>query len=329
MDSWANDSFRDAIAHLAHSGRTDLASDLSRILDATDLSENEIFRSADVEDIARELVEVDTMNGLNAVLNRARIAFSVEHCTFHVVKEATANYFKTQVITTYPKDWIKRYLEANFQSIDPIMATCHEYCTSFYWDSIDISAPIVTAFMKEAKSFGIGAAGYTSITHTESGDIFGISVCCSENPLTFRERFDKVLSDFTTISAYMSDAFIAAAGVGDFDIARPSDDQLRVLRGIAEGMSWEELKAMEMCYGSFHTVSKSICKLFRSATLMQAAVQAARLGLIDSARLSENNIFSSSSLRGITQSSEPKDITSLKSYLNKCNTQINKDLSSA
>lgn len=314
MNSWANDSLREAIDCLARSGHVDLASDLSRIYVSTDLSVDEIFRSTSVEAIADALIEVDSLADLNNAMRAAIAAFGVTHCTFHVVKEARASFFRTQALTTYPKEWIHRYVEAGFQKIDPVMAACEKGPPGFYWDALDTSAPIVATFMKEALRCGVGPSGYTSITRVESGDVFAVSVCSSLDAGMFREGFEGLLQDFEVLSFYLSEAFVAVAGTGAVENTRPTDDQLRVLRGIAEGMSWEELERMEMRYGSFKTVSKSLRTMFHATTLMQAAVQAARIGLIDTAPFNTNNVLSSVSQQSVASIARSDNVASLRRY---------------
>ena len=60
-------------------------------------------------------------------------------------------------------------------------------------------------------------------------------------------------------------------------------------------MTWEETIATELRSGSFKTVAQSICKTFETDTVIQAAIYAARLGLLDNAPFAVGNIFTSSS----------------------------------
>lgn len=295
MHSWAQSSLREAIDLLARSGRADLASDLDRVMEVADLERIEIMRSAETDELADLLVDIDSISDLNDALERMTRIFEVDHCTFHVIRESRRHIFRTQVVTTYPKDWVERYVSAGFQTVDPVMAQCRDAREGFYWDALDLASPIVRNFMAEAQRHGIGPSGYTEIVASEDHGVFGVSVTASEDPTRFRDRFTSLLPDFRLISSYVARAFIGAASPSAPDESHLSDAHLKLLRAIAEGVTLEELRETDFRYGSFQTMEKAVCRIFGARTLMQAAVIAGRLGLLDSVQLTSGSIFTSAS----------------------------------
>jgi hypothetical protein len=71
----------------------------------------------------------------------------------------------------------------------------------------------------------------------------------------------------------------------------PTADQLAILRAVAMGADEKELRAGKYLYGSYTTLERSICSLFRTRTVAQAAVVAARIGLLTNSPLTKADIM--------------------------------------
>jgi hypothetical protein len=110
MIGWVQASLYEAIDCLARGGKNDLASDLSRLLNTLDFDDLEVFRSPVSEAIADALLEATTFPDLVDLLKRFSEAIGVAHCTLHVVNEVPSTAFSTRALTTYPDDWVTKYV---------------------------------------------------------------------------------------------------------------------------------------------------------------------------------------------------------------------------
>lgn len=281
MENWASESLRECIDLLAKTGRNDLASDLDRLMQVSDLQHTEILRSAEADEIANMLVEADQLSDLLDILREMLHVFDVAHCTFTVSKEQRAEFYRTKVLTTYPDAWIGRYVQQNYHTIDPVVPALRSSRLSFYWDTLDFSAPVCAAFQADAAACGVGPSGYSVPILSENGDIFGISVASPLAAGEFRDRFDRLEQDFLTLAGYFGDAFWRLAAESRSTDFSPNRDHLMVLRAIAMGASEDDLRALTFEHGSLDTVEASLKSVFQTKTMAQAAVIAARLGLLD------------------------------------------------
>ena len=70
---------------------------------------------------------------------------------------------------------------------------------------------------------------------------------------------------------------------------------MSILRAVAMGADEDELRTGRYLYGSYSTLERSICSLFRTKTVAQAAIVAARVGLLTNAPLTKSDIMVGSS----------------------------------
>jgi hypothetical protein len=295
MDGWICGAMREAIELLVDSGRQDIASDLNRVLSSLDFEQFEIMRNTYADEIADEILEVGALPDLLNVLKKLSCFMATSHCTIHVVSEVTPASFSTRVATTYPEEWISRYLERRYYFIDPVIEACRTQTGGFFWEHLNTSGPILEHFWNDAKHFGVGTSGYSITVDTECGNRLAVSVSSTEERVSFRTTFERHRTDLASLAVLLSESFASLASESRPMSFNLTDDQMMVLRAIAKGARESDLKNMTFLYGSFATIERSICDLFRTRTIAQAAVFAAKIGLFDNAPLTKADVMTSSS----------------------------------
>lgn len=294
MNSWAEEAVRDAIEMAARAGRNDLASDLGRILSTIGFEDLDIMRNPDADPLADEILEAASISELIDVFRRLAGLMKVRHCTMHVVTEAASTNFTTKALTTYPEEWITRYVDRRYFQVDPVIHACRQDQKSFFWHELESSNPVVRTFWEDAKTYGIGPSGFTLSIITERGDQLALSVSDAAPSHEFAESFSRHVSDLFGLGIFLADAFCRLASKSLPKIFNPTDDQIMVLRAIAEGVEEEDLEKRNYLFGSYKTVKRSIITLFQTNTVAQAAVLAARIGLFDNAPLTKADILAAS-----------------------------------
>jgi hypothetical protein len=291
MIGWVEASLYESIDCLARAGKNHLASDLGRLLVCLDFDDIEVLRSPVAERVADALLEASTFPDLVELLKVFSEAIGVTHCTLHVVSETPSSSFSTRALTTYPEDWVARYVDRRYFAVDPVSRQSRSCETGFFWESLDVSNPQVRAFCQDAKAHGVGPSGYTLPITTERGDKIAISVSGGEDRDGFRATIQHFEADLLTVGFCLTEAFSRLASderPADF---APTDDQLSILRSVAMGVREEELRMRSYLYGSYSTLERSICSLFRTKTIAQAAVVAARVGLLTNSPITKADIL--------------------------------------
>ena len=287
-------SMREAVDLIARAGRNDLASDLNRILAAVDFDDLEVLRCPGSDRIADEILEAASFSELIGLLGGLSETLGVSHSTLHVISEAPSTNFTTKVLTTYPEEWITRYVNRRYSFLDPVGRACLTTEQGFFWDSLDHSALPLRTFWADAAAHGVGPSGFTLPITTERGDKLAISLCSAEEEEPFRARLQRCHSDLFSLGIFLCDAFCRLASDDRPASFNPTDDQLTILRAISMGVDEAELGQRSYQYGSYKTLQRSICALFRTKTVAQAAILAARIGLLAEAPLTKADILTSS-----------------------------------
>ena len=295
MRGWSEGAMREAVEVLVRIGRSDLASDIDRILAKIDFDDLEVFRSPGLDSIADGILDASSISELSNLLEQLALVMGCDHCTLHVISEAATTNFSTRVLTTYPASWISRYVDRRYATLDPVSRMCVIADHGFFWDGLDQSAPAVRAFWSDSVAHGIGPSGYTLPLVTERGDKLAVSIASRVPAEAFRHRIDRFASDLFSLGIFLADALCRLASDDRPSSFRPTDDQLTILRAIAMGADEAELRSRSYQYGSYVTLERSICTLFCTRTVAQAAVLAARIGLLADAPLTSTDILATSS----------------------------------
>jgi hypothetical protein len=291
MIGWVQASLYDAIDCLARAGKNHLASDLGRLLASLDFDDIDILRSPVSERVADALLEATTFPDLVELLKEFAEAIGVTHCTLHVVRETPTSSFSTRALTTYPEEWVARYVDRRYFTVDPVYRASLACEAAYFWEDLDVSNPSVRAFCQDARAHGVGPAGYTVPIMTERGDKIAISVSAADDREGLRDTIRHFEADLLTVGFSLTEAFSRLASderPADFT---PTDDQLSILRAVAMGADEAELRSRTYLYGSYVTLERSICSLFRTRTVAQAAVVAARVGLLTNSPITKADIL--------------------------------------
>jgi hypothetical protein len=291
MIGWVQASLYESIDCLARAGKNHLASDLGRLLASLDFEDLEVLRSPVSERVADALLEATTFPDLVDLLREFAEAIGVAHCTLHVVRETPTSSFSTRALTTYPEDWVSRYVDRRYFTVDPVYRHSLTCETGYFWEDLDVSNPQVRAFCQDAKAHGVGPAGFTLPIITERGDRIAVSVSAAEDREGLRDAIRHFESDLITVGFSLTEAFSRLASDDRPADFTPTDDQLSILRAVAMGADEAELRSRNYLYGSYITLERSICALFRTKTVAQAAVVAARVGLLTNSPITKADIL--------------------------------------
>jgi hypothetical protein len=295
---WAERSMKEAIHLLDQTGRDDLASDLRRLLTVIPFEDLEVLRSPLLDRIATEIAEATSLLDLAELLARISEALGVAHVTLHVISEAPLTNFSTKVLTTYPNRWVTRYVDRRHFLVDPVHRACLSGETGFFWSGLERSAPVLRSFWADAIAHGIGPSGYTQLLTSERGDRLALSICSEEEETQFRDRILRNESDLFCLGIFLTEVFSRLASDHRPTAFNPTDDQFAILRAVATGVDEAELEHRTYQYGSYKTLKRSICELFHTKTVAQAAVLAARIGLLADAPLTKADILANLNASG-------------------------------
>lgn len=293
MSTWIESSIEDAIVALTRAGDSEIAASLLRLLDEPELKTIQLYKNPAVADIADAVFDSDSLDDLYDRLKDVVAIFGINHCTIHCVRERTAAFLPTKVLTTFSQDWSAEYVQKRYWTLDPVIARCLAGGGVFFWDELDCQqSPAVKAFMQVAAGRGVGPSGITLATDNAYGATIAVSFASKEDPVAFRRAFTPKLSDFTDIAGLLVEVFsdVGCQKSGVLNDAL-TDDQFKVLRAVATGRTMAEIDAFHFTYGSLATIEKSILMNLGARTLAQAAAIATKRGLLEDLPYYEEDIY--------------------------------------
>ncbi len=89
-----------------------------------------------------------------------RDIYGVSHLTYHHAQTVTGTVDAPFVRTTYPAEWVARYLLKGYVAIDPIVREGMQRSLPFLWSDVE-STPEVMEMLTDAFRHGLGSNGYS------------------------------------------------------------------------------------------------------------------------------------------------------------------------
>jgi DNA-binding CsgD family transcriptional regulator len=105
----------------------------------------------------------------DAITRSKSVEFSVEtvrsmyrlhHVTFHLGHTAVENIDAPFVKTTYPAEWVSRYLLKRYFLVDPVVREGFKRRLPFAWDELQLT-PEAAELIEDAQKHGVGSYGYS------------------------------------------------------------------------------------------------------------------------------------------------------------------------
>lgn len=118
------------------------------------------------------------LDELQAVSERLRDHFEVDHLVYHWVSSAGEQYG----CGTYSDAWVQRYLEKDYLRVDPVIQGCYQRFHPVDWKHLDWTSKAARAFRKDALAHGVGNQGYSVPIRGPNGQfaLFTVSHNCSD-----------------------------------------------------------------------------------------------------------------------------------------------------
>lgn len=134
--------------------------------------------TAHLEPILEELETADALEAIQAASERLRDLLEIKHIAYHWVDAGGDQYGAG----TYSLEWQQRYVEQNYQRIDPVIAGCFQRFHPVDWKRLDWSSKAARGFLAEAQEYGIGTQGFSVPIRGPNGQfaLFTANHTCSD-----------------------------------------------------------------------------------------------------------------------------------------------------
>lgn len=130
-------------------------------------SNGQCMRLSFAEDFARELVEIETSEGLEEALKRTSRYLGFDHFALSLEARTSMDKPPEVLIHDYPDAWAKVYINFDLGGMDPVRRACDKSFCGFTWQNIENMIPMTRGdrqMLAVGRECGIGD-GYTIPRH--------------------------------------------------------------------------------------------------------------------------------------------------------------------
>jgi len=228
-------------------------------------------------EVSATVDEISTLEQLEDFVRKIVQAYDLKHAVYYLPGMPGQEHVKPLSIITYPPDWVKRYFEADYIGVDPVVAEGFVNLLPLDWGTLNKRAPRVKQLFGESVDFGIGRQGITFPIRGPKGDSALFSVTSDLPDSDWAAAKKTYVRDFQILAHTIHAKAMLVSGArkaGDWArltprerecltwcaVGRTSEDVATIL-GISEGVVRIHLQSAQHklnCLNRTHTVAKAI-----------------------------------------------------------------------
>ncbi|WP_265518402.1 autoinducer binding domain-containing protein [Nitratireductor luteus] len=119
--------------------------------------------------VGAELVGlIEDCNSVGNAVFGVRDRLAVEHVTYHCIARYPGHLHAPYIRSTYPAEWIARYVLEDYLNIDPVVLFGFETARPFFWHQLSLT-PRQRELMQDSLTHGLGDAGIPSPLSADQG----------------------------------------------------------------------------------------------------------------------------------------------------------------
>lgn len=149
-----------------------------------------------LEAILERLQTTKAIEELQVWAHELRDCLKVAHIVYHTVKQNGENVGAF----TYDIDWVRRYIQNDYKSIDPVVLGAVRRFHPIDWKTLDWSSSHARTFMREAISAGVGNQGWSIPIWGPNGEFAMFTVNDRASDVEWERTTRERAKDFLLIS---------------------------------------------------------------------------------------------------------------------------------
>ena len=230
----------------------------------------------------RAIERAGSVAELSGVLFELRDQSGLAHLVYHATRVPAFEKINPLLLLTYDDTWVKRYLERDYFSIDPVVRAGSKSFLPIDWLSVDHSSNDARRFFAEAESYGVGRHGFTLPIRGLAGEraLFTITANVTDEHW-HRWRFSH-LRDFHLLAQYFHDRAMHLADLRSNATVRPlSPREKQCLESLMRGQAPSQMSyTLGLSVSAIHAYLRTARQKLECSTAEQAIAKAIRLEII-------------------------------------------------
>ena len=166
----------------------------------------------ELEPIVNAIQRAQQMSDLAALLRDWRDDSGLSHLVYHAVDVPTCDRPNPVLLLTYDPVWVKRYVEQDYFSLDPVVMSGRKGFLPIDWMNVDHTSTAAKHFFAEAESHGVGRHGFTLPIRGLHGERALFTITSNDTDEQWHRRRFAHLADFHLAAHYLHDRAMQLAG---------------------------------------------------------------------------------------------------------------------
>lgn len=193
-------------------------------------------------DFLNSLDENDLPEDIEAFLDIVREKYGIAHIVYHAINVRGLTEDDPYLRHTYPVDWVARYFDKDYFSLDPVIEAGIGGHTPFNWDTLDWNTKPRRNFLGEAMEFKIGLSGMSVPIRGVGGEHAILSVTSFQNERDWNLFLGSYMGDFQRIAGYIHQSIVTHERNEPVPtVTPPSPRERAVLQLAAYGLSTDAI----------------------------------------------------------------------------------------
>lgn len=248
---------------------------INRIIQLIENSDVHLLRTEELEQICDHLADTVDLEELSELMWRAATSTGFQNFAIFVLHQGQGSSFKSRICTSFHDEWIARYIQNNYQYVDPVMSKASISDDWFLYSDLAGTAPAVKCFWRDAEKHRIGRNGVCFPMTRSDGTRVAVSFTTLNTNTAVEEAVRLNGYDLRFIAESAVDAFCYAASDSSLENDTLTVDELRFLHVLATSADPEEALKITPSFGSNKSLQVSIRKKLSVDTVYQAVAIAA------------------------------------------------------
>lgn len=136
---------------------------------------------------------------VQSAIESLRDQYALANVTYHLSQTVADEVDAPFVRTTYPAEWVARYLLKGYVKVDPVATTGFQRTLPFDWRELQPTDDAIP-MMEDAARFGIGMSGYSIPVRDKAGRRALVSLTSNLGSASWTEFVEKHLSDLLELA---------------------------------------------------------------------------------------------------------------------------------
>lgn len=194
---------------------------------------------------AIEAIEAaETRQGLQTAIEKIRDIFSISHVCYHATSVPGLTEQTHYGLVTYDPNWVRRYLDQSYATIDPVVQTSLKSMIPVDWRLLDWADPRSLPFQDEARDYDISEKGMSFPIRGMHGEHALLSINTEKSEDFWQLFVEERASQFAMIAYHLHQkvkSIETKAVGGEPEIEKLSPRELDVFYWLARGKSFQDV----------------------------------------------------------------------------------------